>query len=311
MHGAALRYFLEVSRTGSINEASAQLNVAASAISRQVAKLEAAIGSPLFERRPRGMILTPAGELLARHARQTLLDAGHVVSEIRRLRGLAAGLIRLGCTEGFALELVPEAISRFRLTYPGIHFGLQVEPPGAITRLVREGHIDLGVTFVFTPEPGVRVEYQGRAPITALMSPDHPLAAQAEVSLADLAGQAVALPEKDTTVRQLFDLACSQEGVVIEPAFTSNYIGALWSFAEIGAGITPGSTLAVSSRIRSRRLVARTIRTEGTGERRFQVQTLSGRTLPDAVRIFCDEICSYLAAREKVSGALLPAAARD
>src|SRR5262249_5767515 len=158
------------------------------------------------------MVLSPAGEVLARHARKTLLDASHVVSEIQRLRGLAAGLIRLGCTEGFALELVPEVISQFRSSYPGIHFDLKVEPPGAVTRLVREGHLDLGVTFVFAPEPGVKVEYQGRSRITALMSPDHPLASKAEVSLADLAGEAVALPEKDTTVRQLFELACGREG---------------------------------------------------------------------------------------------------
>jgi DNA-binding transcriptional LysR family regulator len=299
MHGVALRYFLEVARAGSVTEASAQLNVASSAISRQIAKLEAEIGSALFERRPRGMILSPAGEVLARHARQALAGASHAISEIRQLRGLAAGLIRLGCTEAFALELVLEVISRFRSAYPGIHFELKVGPPGTVTNLVREGHIDLGVTFVVAPEPGVRVEYQGRAPIMALMAPNHPLAAKAEVSLADLAHHAIALPEKNTTARLLFDLACGQEGVTIEPTLTSNYVGALWGFAEIGAGITIGSTLGISSRLRSGRLAARKIRAEGTDQRHLQVQTLSGRALPDAVRVFRDEICSYLAACEE------------
>ncbi|WP_043173162.1 helix-turn-helix domain-containing protein, partial [Burkholderia ambifaria] len=53
LHGLALRYFVEVARTGSISDASARLHVAVSAISRQIAKLESELGAPLFERRPR------------------------------------------------------------------------------------------------------------------------------------------------------------------------------------------------------------------------------------------------------------------
>ncbi|MBP0573743.1 LysR family transcriptional regulator, partial [Mycobacterium tuberculosis] len=73
LHTTALRYFLEVVRTGSIADASGRLNVAPSAISRQIAKIEAELGVALFERRPRGMVASPAGELLARHARRAFL----------------------------------------------------------------------------------------------------------------------------------------------------------------------------------------------------------------------------------------------
>ncbi|WP_407696987.1 helix-turn-helix domain-containing protein [Streptomyces dysideae] len=56
-----LAYFLEVARAGSVTEAARVLNVAPSAVSRQIAELEAGIGVPLFARQPRGMILTGAG----------------------------------------------------------------------------------------------------------------------------------------------------------------------------------------------------------------------------------------------------------
>jgi signal transduction histidine kinase len=122
MQMSGLRYFLVVARTGSIAAASAQLNVAASAISRQIANLEAELDCVLFERRPRGMVLSPAGELLARHARQTLVRAEQVAAEIQELQGLARGFIRVATAEGFALDLLPNAIAEFHARHPGIRF---------------------------------------------------------------------------------------------------------------------------------------------------------------------------------------------
>ena len=63
-----LRYFLEVARTGSVNQAAMRLHVVASAVSRQLAKLEDSVGVPLFERQPRGMALTAAGSRLLAQA---------------------------------------------------------------------------------------------------------------------------------------------------------------------------------------------------------------------------------------------------
>lgn len=84
----ALRYFLEVVRCGSISEASGKLNVAPSAISRQIARLESELDTLLFERRARGMVPSAAGELLAVHARHMQLEADRIGSEILALRGL-------------------------------------------------------------------------------------------------------------------------------------------------------------------------------------------------------------------------------
>ncbi|MBL0932855.1 MAG: LysR family transcriptional regulator, partial [Alphaproteobacteria bacterium] len=72
LHGRMLRYLDEIVRSGSIRKASARLNVASSAINRQLLALEAELGAPLFERLPRGLRLTAAGEMLIAHVRQTL-----------------------------------------------------------------------------------------------------------------------------------------------------------------------------------------------------------------------------------------------
>ena len=100
----SLRYFLEVVRCGSISEASTRLNVAGSAISRQIANLEQALGTPLFERRPRGMVASAAGEMLAAYAFRMALEADRLVQDVDALQGLRRGLVRVATSEGFAIE---------------------------------------------------------------------------------------------------------------------------------------------------------------------------------------------------------------
>jgi DNA-binding transcriptional LysR family regulator len=294
MHGTGLRYFLEVVRTGSIAEASARLNVAASAISRQIAKIEAELGVELFERRARGMVPSPAGDLLAKHARRAFLEEEAVVAELQRLRGLATGVVRIAATEGFGLNLVPAAIRRFREAYPGIRFELKIAAPAAVTRMVRDGETDIGATFSFAPEPGVRVAGEGRAPVIAVMAPGHRLAARAALSLNELAGEPLALPEKDTTARQLFDIACGLAGVAIEPVLVSNYIGALWAFAEHGGGITIASAFTIHSVSRGK-LVSVPIAAAGIDQRRYAVQTMLGRRLPEAADAFVELLLKLIA----------------
>src|SRR6185369_1115218 len=74
LHGRLLNYIDEVARTGSIRKAADRLNVAASAISRQILALETQLGTPIFQRLPRKLILTAAGEVLIGHVRQTLKE---------------------------------------------------------------------------------------------------------------------------------------------------------------------------------------------------------------------------------------------
>lgn len=311
MHDASLRYFLEVVRVGSIAEASERLNVAASAISRQIAKLEAELGTPLFERRPRGMVPSAAGELLAQHARRTLLGAEQVIAEVRRLKGLERGLVRVGCTEGFATDFVPGAIGQFRETYPGISFEMHVSTPRTITRMVREGDMDIGLSYGFAPDPSVRIEHAGSAPLMALMAPDHPLAGRPFVTLADIAAFPLGLPAEDTTARQLFDLACGTEGIVMEPVLITNYIAGLWRFAEVAGGITMTGRITAISRISPFQLRALPLRTKAANERRYELQTMLGRVLPEAVQAFVAYLKAQLARIERGGNHPLDLAERE
>ncbi|MBK1838485.1 LysR family transcriptional regulator [Azospirillum sp. YIM B02556] len=294
MNATALRYFLEVVRTGSIADASARLHVASSAISRQIAHLEADLGVDLFERRPRGMVPSYAGDLLARHAQRVFLEEEAIVTELKGLRGLASGRVRVAATEGFGMSLVPAAIHSFRDRHPGIRIELHVDAPAAVTRMVREGEVDIGATFSFAPEPGVTALGEGRAPVLAVMAKDHPLADRPVLSLAQLAREPMALPQKNTTVRQLFDIACGQAGVVIEPVLVSNYIAGLWAFAAEGGGITIASPFTVHSSSVGHPVASVPIDSPTLDQRYYQIQTMLDRHLPEAVFAFATHLTGII-----------------
>jgi DNA-binding transcriptional LysR family regulator len=294
MQITGLRYFLTVARTGSIAAASAQLNVAASAISRQVANLEAELDCVLFERRPRGMVPSPAGELLAQHAHQMLIRSEQVVAEIGELQGLARGLIRVASSEGFALDIVPNAVASFHAAHPGLRFEVTVLPPAQVTQMVAAGEADLGITFALAPTTQVEVLYDGEVDMRALAAPDHPLARAKLVQLSDLPNYPVALSTRDTTLRQVFDAACLHEGIVVEPVLTANNLASLLPFVRNSRGLALMSALSVRTPVDLNALVSLPIRARASLARGIQVQAMRDRRLPRAVRGFLRQLTDAL-----------------
>ncbi|AMP00184.1 bacterial regulatory helix-turn-helix, lysR family protein [Collimonas arenae] len=290
----SLRYFLEVVRCGSISEASQRLNVASSAISRQITGLEQILDTVLFERRPRGMVLSAGGEVLAAHALKSALEADRVVADLLSLKGLKSGRIRIASTEGFAIDFLPRLISDFQKKYPAIVFQLYVGPPASVSRQVREGNADIGLTFSRIPEPNIKVVHQQPAPVMAIMRKDHPLSQFKQVSLSQLAAYPIALPEPNTTLRQLFDLACNRQQLLFEPVLTSNYVEALYNFVMHSGGVSISGEVSVRDRVAEGKMLMLPIRDRGLDGRQVEVQTLIGRTLPRVVETFLDYLLNHL-----------------
>lgn len=290
----ALRYFLDVVRTGSISVSSERLNVAGSAISRQIAGLESALDTALFERRPRGMVATAAGEMLAAYASRVALEADRIVQDIEALRGARRGKVRLASSDGGAIEFLPHVMAAFRADYPGIHFDLAVSAPAEATRRVREGDADIGLVFSRTTYTDIEVVHRSRAPMMAVMRSGHPLAHFERVSLAQLRGYPLALPDTNTTIRQLFDITVSQQRLVFEPAVVSNYAESLHNLAALTDTVSIAAEVTIRHRAARGELVAVPIRDRGLSERYIEVQTLVGRTLPKVVQLFLDFLCARL-----------------
>jgi DNA-binding transcriptional LysR family regulator len=284
LHGIALRYFVEVARTGSLAAASESLHVAVSAISRQISKLEQDVGAPLFERLPRGMVLTEPGELLAEHARRTLLDADVVLGEISASEARGGKLVRIGCTEGFTRSFLPAAGARIYAGSPTARYARRWVTPAQVEHWVALGEVDLGIAFSSGNTPALNVDYSIEMPVGALLASAHPLAAQALLTLADLQAYPVALLERGTTVRQLFDLCCSTRGVRIDPVLSSNNSSALHAFAALTGAVTLGSAVALKGMPNESAMTWRPIDEPILNQRVLQVTTMRERRLPAAVK---------------------------
>ena len=187
------------------------------------------------------------------------------------------GRVRIASTEGFAMEFVPKLVSDFVRQHPGIQFHLGVYPPAESTRRILHGDADIGLTMSRTPENGIQVEHLQPSPVMAVMRPDHPLTRFKQVSLAQLRAYPIALPEPDTTVRQLFDIACSRQRLSFDPVLTSNYVGSLFGFLRHHPdGVTIAGEISIRYQVERGEVACIGLRDRGLDLRNIEVQTLDG-----------------------------------
>lgn len=306
-----MRYFLEVVRCGSITEAARRLNVVPSAISKQIGQLEAGLNTRLFERYSRGMIPNAAGELLAKYAFRNQLETERVNSEILELQGLKQGEVRLACNVGFAFELVPRAVVKFRQVHPGIHFHLREMLSREITSMLCKGEVDIGLAFSQIPEARLKVEYRDSTPIMAIMHRQHPLAAEPSLTLAQLARQELGLPSPGIRTRLALEACCARQGLVLNTVFSSNSLAPLLAFAHSEGGIVIGFAQLLHDYLARNDMVAVRLRSRRLLPMNVELQTLAGRVLPQAVIAFLETIQAELLASCQSacpSGALTPPA---
>lgn len=141
-----LRAFLQVARHGSFTGAARTLGWTQSAVSRQVAALEAALGGgPLFDRLPRGVRLTEAGRVLVPYA-ETVVEALHgAARQLEEVREVAGGRLRFGAFATADAALVPHALAAFRARHPRVRLSREEGfTPRLLDRLAA-GHLDLAV----------------------------------------------------------------------------------------------------------------------------------------------------------------------
>ncbi|AQQ06699.1 MULTISPECIES: LysR family transcriptional regulator [Stappiaceae] len=210
LYSPAMRYFLAVAEAGSIRAASRELNVASSAINRQVLWLEEALGLQLFDRVGRRLRLSQAGELLLAHIRRTYSDFEGTVAELDALKGLRRGTVSIASVESVAEKLLPAVISTFRKSYPGIHVNVSISSSREAARKVEAAEADVGFTFDPPETSALTTAFHHDLVIGALMRPDHPLAGAKTLGLQDCLKYPVALPAEGLSLRTRLDIVRSR-----------------------------------------------------------------------------------------------------
>ncbi|WP_372511124.1 LysR family transcriptional regulator [Streptomyces cylindrosporus] len=185
-----LRAFLEVARHGSFTVAARGLGWTQSAVSRQVAALEAALGGgPLFDRLPRGVRLTEAGRVLVPYA-ETVTEALHGAGrELAALREVAGGRLRFGAFPTADAALVPHALAAFRARHPRVRLSREEGLTPRLLERLAAGHLDLAVvsTTPGAPLESYDLHHLLDESLYVAVPASHPLARSGPVRLGRLA----------------------------------------------------------------------------------------------------------------------------
>ncbi len=291
----SLRYFVAVARHGSIRAACAELNVAQSAVSRQLQGLEREIGSILLERRPRGIVLTQAGELLLGFGLNASSDRQALTAGVLAIRELRSGHVGIAAIQSMVPNVLPGAIQAFRAEHSAITFAVEVATTDEAVARVRDGDADVGIGFSPALGPDLEIAHRSQEPLLAVMAPSHPLASRKIVTTSDVAGFPLALSPADNPARVMFETACRASGISPVAAFESNSLELLRRYAETGDGVTVLLKHTVAISLARQRLVAVPFRDLGlTGT--IDVFIGRRRTLPAASKRFIATLAEALGA---------------
>ena len=189
VHLVALRYFGETVRTGSMRQAAERLHVAASAVNRQILKLEDQLQCKLFDRRAEGVRLTAAGEVLYHHILRLERDLDQAISQIDDLRGLRRGNVSIAAEDGISRDFLPAVLVDFHREFPRVTFSVEITSAPAILDKVSEGAVDIGIAMSPPVRHDVSVEAKAEIPLGVITAIDNGLAGRPGLRLRDLAGE--------------------------------------------------------------------------------------------------------------------------
>jgi DNA-binding transcriptional LysR family regulator len=236
LHGRMLGYLDEVARTGSIRRAAERLGIAASSINRQILALEADLGVPVFERLPRRLRLTAAGELLIAHVRHTLREHALLRARVVELQGQRRGLVRIATMAGLAHTLMPPLLAWMRAQHPFVKLVVRALPQEALVAAVIAAEADLGLGYALPADARLRVLARTQARVGAVTAPAHPLARLGRaVSLAECAAHPMVIPDASLTVGALLAEALEQAAIGREMVVETNSVELLKQAAAGGS----------------------------------------------------------------------------
>ena len=293
-HLRFLKYVDEIARAGSIRQAAERLHVAPSAVNRRLQDIEEELGTPIFERLPRGMRLTSAGELFIDYVRNRSAAMDEVRSKIEALQGLRRGTVKLVASQALAPSFMPQAVAAFRKTHPLVDFQVQIGDHIQALAALRAFESDLALVFNLAAQPDLAILAGMAQKLVAVMHCRHPLArAEGSLSLRDCVGYPVALPNPDTGGRQMLDGFLARSSVRLQVAVQSNSFEFLRNYLyqeqaisfqiELGA-VTDGG-----------QLVVREIGDRGFPRGRLVLARLAARQLPVVAHAFADQLERSLA----------------
>ena len=200
-----LKYFVGVAKTLNFSEAADNLFITQGTLSQQIRQLEDELGTDLFTRTSRSVMLTEAGTALLPLAVKTIEDSEVCKTAVANLRKGLTGTLSIGLTSSFK-NLLTDTVKHFMKDNPQIKLNIYYKTATELTKMLREREVD----FILAFKPADKLEDIESEPLfeselSAVMHKSHPLALQKSLTLQELSRQRIALPGSGLQARKAFD----------------------------------------------------------------------------------------------------------
>ncbi len=247
---ARLKVLKEVAYRGSISATAEALSYTQSAISQQIATLEAETGMTLLERHPRGVSLTAAGQMLVGHAEGILAGLEAAEAALSEIAGLRGGRLRVASFPTAGATLMPQAIATFRSSYPGVELTLTEGEPEQIAPRLRAGELDLALLFEFAGETPLQEDVTRAGlledPMYLALPGEHPLAGKGKLRLEDLREEAWVQTSRSSPCARHVVRSCHAAGFEPNVSFESDDYQTVQGLVAAGVGVALIPELALS-----------------------------------------------------------------
>ena len=308
-----LHYIDTVARSGSIRRAASKLAITSTALNRRILAMEEELGVPIFERLPRGVRLSTAGELLIQHIRSQMADMERVKSQIADLSGARRGHVSIVCGQALLPHFISEQIALYRKEHPAVTFSVRVCDRKAAIEQLTSFDADLSVVF----EPFRTAEFQPLSRVEqslkVIMSASHPLAVKERLGWSDLLSTKVVLPTASNGMRFILDDAMLRKGDELEKVIESDNFDFIRNYLihehcvsfQLPIGLKPIDKESIDkdeTRLEDgMEIVSRDIDERAVPGGNLYVAQLKGRVLPVAAALFANAIVKALELRYATS----------
>lgn len=207
MEWLQLKYFQTVARLEHMTQAAEQLHIAQPSLSKTIARLEEAVGVPLFDRQGRQIRLNQFGRIYLERVDRAFRELEEGERQIREMSGLNRGSIRLGVS---ITSVLPELIGAFIQKHPTVHFRQTLGPTSEMIKRLEEGEIDLCISSVQVEGPDLEWLELMTEQVWIAAASGHRLAGRNSIALEELTKEPFISMNTGFSFRDLMDDLCLQ-----------------------------------------------------------------------------------------------------
>jgi LysR family nitrogen assimilation transcriptional regulator len=284
-----LNYFVHVADLRSFSKAAAVLAMAQPALSRLIRSLETELGTPLFYRNGRGVVVSEAGERLLPYAKSMVEQADRIMVDLTMLRDNPSGTVSLGVPPTLGQVLVPALVRDIRDRYPNISLRISEGFSGHVYEWLMSGRLDLAIIYD-APRSGNLTTDQLVTEQMFLVEPPNKARNRPDtVAFAEIAELPLILPSRPHGLRILMDTVSANEGIALNVEFEVDVVSAMFELVEMGVGYMVQPYAAINRLVAAGRLSARRI-VDPLISRTMVMATTTQRPLSLAARTVLDVI---------------------